>query len=58
MVDSERTLALEAAGYETTVVPFVPPTVTPHNLLWRARRVGEPRHMAAAAEKLERMWKD
>ena len=58
MVDSERTLALEAAGYETTVIPFVPPTVTPHNLLWRARRVGEPRHMAAAAEKLERLWSD
>jgi hypothetical protein len=52
MVDSERTLALEAAGYETTVVSFVPPTLTPHNLLWRARRVGEPRRMAAASEKL------
>ena len=52
MVDSERTLALEAAGYETCVVPFVPPTLTPHNLLWRARRVGEPRRMAFAARKL------
>jgi hypothetical protein len=52
MVDSQRTLALEAAGYETCVVPFVPPTLTPHNLLWRARRVGEPRRMAVAARKL------
>jgi hypothetical protein len=56
IVDSERTLALEAAGYETTVVPFVPPTLTPHNLLWRARRVGEPHRMAEAAQKLERLW--
>jgi hypothetical protein len=54
MVDAERTLVLEAAGYETTVVPFVPPTVTPHNLLWRARRVGEPRRMATAAAQLTR----
>jgi hypothetical protein len=58
MVDGERTLALEAAGYETTVVPFVPPTVTPHNLLWRARRVGEARRMAAAAAQLARYWSD
>jgi len=55
MVDSARTLRLEAAGYETTVVAFVPPTVTPHNLLWRARRVGEPRRMAAAAAALDRL---
>jgi len=32
----------------------VPPTLTPHNLLWRARRVGEPRRMAAAAANLAR----
>jgi hypothetical protein len=38
-VDAERTRTLEAAGYETEVVEFVPATVTPHNLLWRARRV-------------------
>jgi hypothetical protein len=52
MVDAERTWQLEAAGYETEVVEFVPPTVTPHNLLWRARRVGEPIRMAAAARAL------
>ena len=39
---------LEAAGYETEVVEFVAPTITPHNLLWRARLVREPRRMAAA----------
>jgi hypothetical protein len=47
IVDAERTLRLEAAGFETEVVEFVPPTVTPHNLLWRARYVGEPRRMQA-----------
>jgi hypothetical protein len=47
-VDGDRTLALEAAGYETNVVSFVPPTVTPHHLLWRARRVREPGRMAEA----------
>jgi len=55
IVDAERTLRLEAAGYETTVVSFVPPTVTPHHLLWRARRVAEPRRMAEAARRLERL---
>jgi hypothetical protein len=55
MVDSERTLRLEAAGYETEVVELVPPTVTPHNLLWRARRVGEPGRARAAAEALARL---
>ena len=55
IVDAERTLCLEAAGYETTVVPFVSPTHTPHNLLWRARRVGEPVRMAEAASRLQRL---
>ena len=45
-VDAERTLRLEAAGWQTEVVELCPPTVTPHNLLWRARRVGEPGRMA------------
>jgi hypothetical protein len=55
IVDAERTLRLESAGYETVVVPFVPPTHTPHNLLWRARRVGEPVRMAEAARRLQRL---
>ncbi len=54
-VDAERTWRLEAAGYETEVVEFVGATVTPHNLLWRARRVGEPVRMAAALEALARL---
>lgn len=55
IVDAERTLRLEAAGYETVVVPFVPPTVTPHNLLWRSRRVEEPSRMRRAAADLRRL---
>lgn len=51
-IDGERVTRLEAAGYEVTVVPFVAPTVTPHNLLIRARRVLEPRRMAAARDRL------
>jgi hypothetical protein len=52
MVDAERTWRLEAAGYETEVVEFVGPTVTPHNLLWRARLVREPRRSEAAQRML------
>jgi hypothetical protein len=47
-IDAERTWRLEAAGYETEVVEFVASSVTPHNLLWRARFVAESRRMAAA----------
>ena len=41
LIDAERTWLLEAAGYETEVDEFVGSTVTPHNLLWRSRLVGE-----------------
>ncbi len=51
-IDAERTLRLESAGWETTVVPFVAPTVTPHNLLFRARRLKEPHRMEEAARRL------
>jgi hypothetical protein len=55
VVDAERTLRLEAAGWQTTVVGFVPPTLTPHNLLWRAEHVGEPGRMAEAADRLAQL---
>jgi hypothetical protein len=58
IVDAERTLRLEAAGYETVVVSFVPPTVTPHHLLWRARRVEEPSRMERAAADWRRLSGD
>jgi hypothetical protein len=54
-IAAERTLRLEAAGYETEVVAFVAPTVTPYNLLWRARRVREPARMEAARARRERL---
>jgi hypothetical protein len=53
MVDAERTWRLEAAGYETEVVEFVGPSVTPYNLLWRSRLVREPRRMEAAQRTLK-----
>jgi hypothetical protein len=53
IVDADRTWRLEAAGYETEVVEFVGATVTPHNLLWRARLVAEPVRMAAARRALD-----
>jgi hypothetical protein len=49
VIDAERTLRLEAGGYAVDVVEFVAATVTPHNLLWRARRVDEPPRRARAA---------
>ena len=55
MVDAERTWRLEAAGCQTEVVEFVAPTVTPHNLLWRARLVGEAGRMRTAQIALEKL---
>jgi Methyltransferase domain len=40
LIDMERKLRLEAAGYETELVEFVGATVTPHNLLFCGRRTG------------------
>jgi hypothetical protein len=51
-IDAERTLRLEAAGYETEVVEAFAATLSPHNLLWRARRVKEPVRMQRAATTL------
>lgn len=51
----ERVLVLEAAGWETVTVPFVPPSVTPYNVLLRARRVGEPGRMRQAENALQRL---
>lgn len=54
-IDAERTLRLEAAGYETEVVEVFASTLSPHNLLWRARRVKEPVRMERARETLEQL---
>ena len=50
----ERVLELEAAGWETVTVPFVAASVTPYNVLLRARRAGEPRRMHQAESALAR----
>ena len=55
VLDAGRTWRLEAAGYQTEVVEFVAPTVTPHNLLWRSRRVMEPKRMSMAREVLAKL---
>jgi hypothetical protein len=55
IVDLERTLRLEAAGYETEVHEFVGATITPHNLLFRARRTRSEKRMAHAKAQLLRI---
>jgi Methyltransferase domain len=40
VIASERARRLESAGYRTEVVEFCPPRVTPHNLVYRCRRIG------------------
>lgn len=55
MIDAERTLRLEAAGYETEVVEVFAPGVSPYNFLWRARRVREPVRMAEARARLDEL---
>ncbi len=52
LVDLERTLRLEAAGYEVEAHDFVGATITPHNLLLRARRTRAAKRMASAAARL------
>ena len=48
LIDAERTLRLEAHGYQTEVVEIFSPQVSPYNFLWRARRVREPVRMEHA----------
>ena len=58
LVDLERTLRLEAAGFETQVQEFVAPTVTPHNLLLCGRQTGSPVRMQRASERLAALRDD
>lgn len=55
LIDAERALRLSAAGYEVSALPFVPKTVTPQNLLLRARRGGGEARVAAAQAALARL---
>lgn len=52
LVDVERKLRLEAAGFETHLEEFVAPTVSPHNILFRGRRTGSAVRIARAQERL------
>ena len=53
LADLERALRLEAAGYETRVEEFTPPTVTPHNLLLCGRRTGSEARIERARQRLD-----
>jgi hypothetical protein len=53
IVDTERVLRLEAAGYETEVIELVGATVTPHNLLLRCRRTRANSRMERARARLD-----
>lgn len=55
LVDAARTRALEAAGYDVTVAPFVPPGTGGHVLAWRCRWSGEAGAMHRAAAALARL---
>jgi hypothetical protein len=55
IVDTERVLRLEARGYEVETQEFVGATVTPHNLLLRARRTLAASRIARAREHLEKL---
>ncbi|MGZ3419363.1 MAG: methyltransferase [Polyangiales bacterium] len=57
LVDTERVLRLEAAGYETETIDFVGATVTPHNLLLRSRRTHAKSRMERARAKLDALRK-
>jgi hypothetical protein len=58
IVDIERSLRLEAAGYATEIEEFVAPTVTPHNLLFASRRTDSTVRIARARERLAILRKD
>jgi hypothetical protein len=55
LIDTERTLRLEAGGYRVSVQAFVPPTVTPHNLVWKAHHAGSGRRAAEAQQRWARL---
>lgn len=53
VVDGERLLGLEAAGYQTEAVEIFPARVSPYNVALRARRVEEPRRSERARVDLD-----
>lgn len=55
LVDAERKLRLEAAGYETELDEFAGATVTPHNVLFTARFTRNEKRMTTARALLAKM---
>lgn len=55
LVDQERALRLEVAGFETVIEEFVAPTVTPHNLLFVATRTDDASRVARARARLDEL---
>lgn len=55
IIDMERKLRLEAAGYETELSEFVGATVTPHNLLFYARHTRDAVRIERAKARLSTM---
>lgn len=58
IIDMERKLRLEAAGYETELSEFVGATVTPHNLLFFARHTRNAVRIERAKTRLMAMHAD
>jgi hypothetical protein len=58
LIDMERKLRLEAAGYETELSEFVGATVTPHNLLFYARHTRDAVRIERAKTRLLAMHND
>jgi len=52
LIDLERKLRLEVAGYDTKLCAFVAPTVTPHDLLFVGWRTDTPARVARAEARL------
>jgi len=55
LIDAERALRLQAAGYRTEVVEFVPAFVSPHNLLYRAQLTRDEGKAEEAQRALSRL---
>lgn len=55
LIDMERKLRLEAAGYETTLEEFVGATVTAHNMLVTARRTNDRTRVERAVRRRDEL---
>ena len=54
VIDAQRLWRLEAGGFETEVLSFVAPTVSPQNRLFRGKFTGQPARMDKARARLMR----